>query len=215
MNLQTPAVYVICGLQGGGKSHLIRYMMSEMRDKFDCGVVFSNTGFSEGNFEYVDKRFVHLEYQPQVLKNLKDIFRKRIEAGRPLSGFVIFDDCLEGGQWKEPELRSLITQVRHYNITIIISTQYPKAIPPLFRTNTWQAFMFAMPTEDAMKAMWSNFGQMFGSYPEFKQFLLQATSTRHQFIAYNAREGPPDPRGRYQVMIAPKNIPKFTLKGPK
>ena len=178
MDLQIPGVYMICGLQGGGKSHLIKYIMYQNRDKFDCGIVFTNTGFVDGNFDYVDKKFVHLEYSAAVLKNLKDIFKKRIEAKRPLCGYVIFDDCLEGNPWKEKELRSLITQVRHYNITVIISTQHPTAIPPIFRTNTWQAFMFFMGTEDAMKALHKNYGQMIGTFADFKRDY--ATAEKHK-----------------------------------
>ena len=211
MNLSIPAVYMVCGLQGGGKSHLIRYMMYQNRNKFDVGVVFTNTGFVDGNFDYIDKRLVHLEYSAAVLKNLKDIFKKRIEAEKPLCGFMIFDDCLEGPQWKEKELRSLITQVRHYNITVIISTQHPTAIPPIFRTNTWQAFLFFMGTEDAMKSLWKNYGQMVGTFADFKEFYTAATAEKHQFLAYDAKNGTQEISSRYKVMICPKDIPQFTV----
>lgn len=211
MNLAIPGVYMVCGLQGGGKSHLIKYIMYRNRSKFDLGIVFTNTGFVDGNFDYIDKRFVHLEYSAGALANMKKIFQKRIEDKKPLCGFVIFDDCLEGSQWKEKELRSLITQVRHYNITVIISTQHPTAIPPLFRTNTFQAFMFFMGSEDAMKSLWRNYGQMFGSYAEFKESYTAATGNKHQFLGYNAQNGGVSIDSRYKVMICPKDIPEFRI----
>lgn len=211
MDLKTPAVYMICGLQGGGKSHLIRYMMRECRDRFDFGIVFSNTGFVEGNFDYISRPFVHLQYSSGVLHNFKKLLEGQIEAGKPRRAFVIFDDCITGPQWKCPELVSLVTQVRHYGVTIFISTQYPKAITPLVRTNTWLAIMFAFSTEDSLKALWSNYGQHYGSYQEFKQYFLAATGKRHQFVVYNAREGGDDSRDRYRVMICPKTIPEFTV----
>ena len=211
MEISIPGVYMICGLQGGGKSHLIKYLMYENQDKFDVGIVFSNTAFVDSNFDYVDKRFQHLEYNAKVLKSFKDIFQKQIEAKKPLRGFVIFDDCLEGPQWKCKELKSLITQVRHYNITVIISTQYPKAIPPLFRTNTWRAFMFFMGAEDAIKALWQNYGQMLGSYAEFKAEYIAATAEKHRFLTYDAKNGGTDVPSRYAVFHAPPEIPAFKV----
>ena len=202
---------MICGLQGGGKSHLLKYIMSENQDKFDVGIIFTNTAFVDGNFDYVDKRFVHLEYNSKILANFKEIFKQQIEKKRPKCGFVVFDDCLEGPQWKDAELRSLVTQVRHYNITVLISTQHPTAIPPIFRTNTWAAFMFFMGTEDAMKALHKNYGQMLGTFNDFKDTFTAATAEKHQFLAYDARNGGQNPESRYKVMIAPKDIPKFMV----
>lgn len=217
MNISIPGVYMVCGLQGGGKSHLIKYIMHENRKKFDFGIVFTNTGFVDANFDYVDERFVHLEYDSEILKNFKDICKRRIEASqtnknvKPLCGFVIFDDCLEGNQWKDKELRSLVTQVRHYNITVIISTQHPTAIPPLFRTNTWQAFMFFMGTEDAMKALHKNYGQMVGTFADFKEYFTEATAEKHQFVAYDSKNGGTDVATRYKVLICPSEIPNFRV----
>lgn len=211
LNLDLPGLYMICGLQGGGKSHLIRFMMYENRKKFDCGVVFSNTGFVDGNFDYIDKRFVHLEYSEEVLRNLKDIFRKQIEAGKHPRGFVIFDDCLSGKQWRSAELVSLVTQVRHYNITVVISTQYPKAILPLYHTNAWKVFMFFISSKTAMQALYEAYGQLVGTFEEFKAFYTAATAPKYHFLVYDARNGGTDVASRYKVMLAPKTIPKFQV----
>jgi hypothetical protein len=45
---------IICGLQEGGKSYLIRYVMYKNWKKFDWGIIFSNTGFLADNFDYID-----------------------------------------------------------------------------------------------------------------------------------------------------------------
>jgi hypothetical protein len=82
------------------------------------------------NFDYVDKRFVHAKYDEHALANLKSIHEQLVEQGKKPSGFVIFDDCLFGQQWRSEEFCSLITQLRHYGITCIISCQYPQAINP-------------------------------------------------------------------------------------
>jgi hypothetical protein len=125
MNPSIPGLIIVCGMQGGGKSHLIRYLMHENRKKFDWGIVFSNTSFSADNFDYIDKRFVHAKYDEDVLANLKSIHEQLVEKGKKPSAFVIFDDCLFGPQWRSAEFLSLMTQLRHYGITCIISCQYP------------------------------------------------------------------------------------------
>jgi hypothetical protein len=96
MNISIPGLLIICGLQGGGKSHLIHYIMYENQKKFDQGIVFSNTGFSTDNFDYIDKHFVHSKYDEFALANLKLIYEQLVKKDKKPSGFVIFDDCLCG-----------------------------------------------------------------------------------------------------------------------
>jgi hypothetical protein len=96
MNISIPGMIIICGLQGGGKSHLICYIMHENQKKFDWGIVFSNTGFLADNFDCIDKRFLHAKYDELTLANLKSIHEQLVEKGKKPCRFVIFDDCLFG-----------------------------------------------------------------------------------------------------------------------
>lgn len=211
LNVNIPGLFIICGLQGGGKSHLIRYFMYEHRKDFDWGLVITNTGFADGNFDYIDKKFIHIKYDENVLKNLKRLQKKFIAAGKKPSGFVIFDDALFGKQWRSNEFLSLITQLRHYNITCILSCQYPNAILPVYRTNAFQVAMFTMPTKAALVALYESYGQLFDSYADFKQFLLSNTGN-HCFVLYNARNGTATIEGRYGVYRCPAEIPDFKIK---
>jgi hypothetical protein len=62
-----------------------------------------------------------------------------------------------------------------------------------------------------MKALHKNYGQMIGTFAEFKEFFTAATAEKHQFLAYDARNGTQDISSRYKVMICPKHIPEFTV----
>jgi hypothetical protein len=97
MNVSIPGLIIICRLQEGGKSHLIRYIMHKNRKKFDWGIIFSNTGFSADNFNYIDKHFLYRKYDE--LANLKLIHEQLVKKSKKHCGFVIFDDCLFGKQW--------------------------------------------------------------------------------------------------------------------
>jgi hypothetical protein len=120
---------IINGKQGSGKSHLITYVMRENNlssNRFDYGIVFSNTLWEDGSWDYLPENFVYKEFNEFALTNLmklqKENHKKRIKT----SAFVIFDDCLDDAdQFTSSFIKKLSTQLRHYNITIIISTQYP------------------------------------------------------------------------------------------
>eukprot|EP01127_Copromyxa_protea_P011194 TRINITY_DN279_c0_g3_i2.p1 TRINITY_DN279_c0_g3~~TRINITY_DN279_c0_g3_i2.p1 ORF type:complete len:182 (+),score=20.28 TRINITY_DN279_c0_g3_i2:335-880(+) len=169
MDIDTPGLLIICGLQGGGKSHYIKSLMYERRKKFDWGIVFSNTGWGDGNFDYVPEACVYEHYDEKRLENLKALQKKCIKAGRRPHAFVIFDDCLEKKQWESEALLSLSKQVRHYNITCIISTQFPSDIPNTYRNQIFQVALFKMNNRFAVQSMYDSFGQMFESCDEFKR----------------------------------------------
>ena len=40
MNVTIPGFVILCGTQGQGKSHVIRYLMYLNRKRFDYGIVF-------------------------------------------------------------------------------------------------------------------------------------------------------------------------------
>lgn len=212
MAVEIPSLNFIVGLQGGGKSHLIKYIMYRNRNQFDFGIVFSNTGFASGNFNYLNKRFVHLQYDEAVLANFKKLIEEQIKKGKKPCTFVVFDDCLDRKNWYSQELISLATQVRHYNTLVIISTQYPQQIMPIFRENSFHTYMFHMNSKCAIRALFDSFGQMFDSYDDFKTYFLKATGERHQFLAYNARNGGTTIDDRYEVLVAPEKIPDFHIK---
>ena len=175
--------------------------------------LFTNTDFSGlSGFDYIDKRFVHPKYNEAALVNLKNIQKKAIESGKSPSAFVIFDDCLFGNQWRSKEFQSLMTQLRHYRVTVIISTQYPQKIPPLFREQTFQAIMFRPKVLRAINAQFESFGSDFNNVNEFKKFIIEHTTAKYQFVFFDATSDGDTIESRFAVMKAPANIPKFTVK---
>lgn len=212
LGLPIPGLYMLYGLQGGGKSHMIRYIAYDNRKKFDCVLAFSNTGFVDGNLDFIDPRFVHREYNEAALQKFKNKFEAAIAEGKKPCGLVIFDDCVTGKQWRSPVLTSLITQVRHYNITVVISTQWPKAILPVYRDNAFKVFMFHMSGKLAINALYENHGQMLDTFEMWKKFFIEATSEKYMALVYDPRNGGRTLDERYECITAPRDIPKFTLR---
>lgn len=211
MDINIPGLLIINGLQGQGKSHLIRYIMYENRKKFDWGLVFTNTSFVGENYDYIPDGFVHSQYSGDALVTLKRLHSRIIKNGKKPSAFIIFDDCITGSQWRDQEFISAITQVRHYGFTILISTQYPQAIPSLFRSNIFQAVIFRLQGERALKALYECYGQRFDSYNLFKKFMMDNTGN-YSFIFFDSRNNSEKLEDQYKIMKCPDKIPKFKLK---
>lgn len=215
INFETPGLHFVFALQGGGKSHLLRYLMYMTRKHYDFGIVFSNTGFITTNFEYIaDRSFIHLKYSDEVLCELMRIMRERKEAGKPVKTFVIFDDCIAKPQWHSPHLQALCTQVRHYDCTVIITTQHVTNVLPIFRGNAWKVFMFQTMAKATLNALYEGYGQLFESPEDFKAFYKKGTGGKHQFVMYDARASSTVIAERYLVARCPADIPAFSL-GPK
>lgn len=208
LEVSIPGLTLIIGLQGSGKSTLIRYIMHANRKKFSYGLVFCNTAFSGDSFDYVYDKWIHPEFNENALVSLMNIQKKEREKH---TAFVIFDDAIFGAQWKNEKFKQLITQLRHYNIWCCISSQYPHAIPPTLRSNAFNCFMFCMGTENALKALYESYGMFFNSFNEFKNYLLKNTGS-YQFIHFDARNTSSNIAEKYHVMKIKNKIPKFTIE---
>ncbi len=212
MNIEFPSLILINGMQGMGKSHLIRYIMSKYKKEFDYGIVFTNTFFDENPFDYIPPEYVHPEYNEGILVKLMDKQADLVGRGVKKSCFVIFDDCIDDeGQWSSKPLKRLTTQLRHYNITVIISTQYVNAIPSRIRTNAMYCIMFKSDTMNNTKALYESYGQKFDTFNEFKKYLMDNTGD-YKFLFYDKMNDSEDVSERYISMKAPEKVRKFRVE---
>jgi hypothetical protein len=158
--------------------------MYTLRKKFDFGIVFTNTFFDDDSFTYIKSDYVHPEYDEDVLQKLMDVQIANKENEITKQAFCIFDDCLDDPkQVTSSVLKRLTTQLRHYNITVIMSTQYPQSLPSRMRANA-MSVLFNSNNHNALKCLYESFGQAFPKFDDFKQYLFTNTID-HQFIYYN------------------------------
>jgi len=212
MNIQIPSLILLNAPQGSGKSHLIRYMMYQCRKRFDYGICFSNTFFEDDSFDYIKKKYIHPEYNPDVLSALMKIQSNLIEEGKAVKeAFCIFDDCIDASQFKCPKLKQLCTQLRHYHITVIFTTQYTNLLPTFMRANAMAVIIFRTDSECNLRALYESYGQLFNNYNEFKNYLMQKLGN-YKFVYYDKRHVNEDIEDTYRIMLAPERIPKFQLQ---
>ena len=124
----------------------------------------------------------------------------------------VIDDCLFDGQFKSKPFLRLSTQLRHYNITCIISTQYPQIIKPQFRNNCFQVAMFRTSTMNALQALFSSYGMEFETFNDFKKYLNDATNQKYNFVWVDKTVNGNDIKKKYQTSKCPSKIPNFLLE---
>lgn len=222
MNIELDGLYLLLGTPGSGKTHLMNYLMYQNKDKFSYGIVFSNTEF-DIPFPFVPKKYIFPEYEEKALENLLEIQRKRVEKKQKVKhAFIIFDDSLDGPQFNSIVLKKAILQLRHYYITVFMSSQYTNLIPGRFRSTAYGIFIFHNDTKINLNAMFESFGQRFDSYNDFKNFILANLEKHHSFIYYN-KQLISDERLKkltddekiqflFKVMMCPAKIPEFRIK---
>lgn len=207
--LKPPYLMVINGKQGAGKSVLIKYLMRENMlspEKFDYGVVFSNTAWENGSWNFLPQEYVYEEYNENALQNLMKLQKYHLKNGVKTSAFVIFDDCLDDkDQFCSEVLKKLSVQLRHYNISLIISTQYPHLVPPRFRSNAMHAAFFNIGSGvRELEALYQAYGQRFKDYNEFKKYYYDNIND-HKFIMYDNNQE------QYVTYRCPEKIPAFNF----
>ena len=207
LNLEIPGLIIINGRQGSGKSFLIKYIMYQLKDKFKHGIVFTNTAFDNNPFPYINKKYIHEKYSDEALDNLMEMQKKIVEKGKNCPAFVIFDDCLNSeNQFTSDSLENLSMQLRHYNITVIMSTQYTNMIPVPIRSNAMEVFIFTTRGTRALESLHESYGQNFDRYSEFKDYLFKVFREEYNFVHYNTMSD------EYQVLKCPSEIPDFEIK---
>jgi len=210
LNFKPPYLLIINGAQGKGKSYFIRWLLREnylSKNKWDFGIVFSNTAWENGNWDFIPKNYVFEEYNEEVLKNLMQIQKNNLKKNINTQAFVIFDDALDDkDQFTSTTLKKLSIQLRHYNISLIISTQYPHLIPPRFRSNAMYSIFFDSGSGvRELEALYNAYGARFKNFHEFKDFYYNNIDN-HKFIMYNKKTD------EYQVYRCPPKIPTFKFK---
>lgn len=136
LGINIPGMCIFNSKPGGGKSHLLRYLMFANRHRFAYGICFSKTAFREGNLDYIpyfegseeDRarylNFKHMMYSEAALQALLDKQKGYKDADRPCC-FIIFDDDIsDPGMFNTPAFIDAATMYRHYNTWICVCTQY-------------------------------------------------------------------------------------------
>lgn len=185
LNFKYPQVTVCVGKPKRGKSYAVRWMiLKNTIDKkiFKYGIVFTKTKFN-GDFNYIPDEYVYENYDPEILEQYLDGIKQQQKI-QP--SFIIFDDIQGVIEANDPVLTSLIACHRHYKISIFFCFQYiyGRGSTPVLRECTTNAILFNSKGDRTLRALYENFGQLFDSYNDFKEYFLKCTSEPYTAMLY-------------------------------
>ena len=219
------SVCMMIGKRNTGKSFLTKDLLYYKRD-IPIGTVISGTeGANEFYSKIVPALFIHDEYSPEIISNSlkrQKIVVSKVNEQRRLHGksnidpnaFVILDDCLYDNSWtKDTNMRTLFMNGRHYNVLLIITSQYSLGIPPNLRCNIDFVFILRENIINNRKRLYDNYAGMFPSFEVFCQVMDQCTENYECLVIDNTSKS-----NKIEDMVfwyKAENHPDFTMGSPQ
>jgi hypothetical protein len=184
----SPPTCIIIGSRGKGKSWVARMLMHAVRG-IRTGLVVSGT--EEGNDFYtrfVPPVFVHTELNMGLLKQVVDR-QKRIPEKTPDDDvLVVLDDCMYDKKFtRDPVMRGIFMNGRHWKVLLIITMQYCMDLPVNLRTNIDYAFVMRETNPAVVERLYKNFGGSFSTLPAFAEALRLCTDDHGCMVIDNVR----------------------------
>ena len=187
LDFSEPQICVFLGKPRSGKSWALRWnILKETVDNknFRYGIVFCRTKFNK-DYEYIPDEYVYENYDPMILQQYLDGLKKLDEKELQPS-FIIFDDIQGVLSGNDAVLTSLNACHRHFKISVYYCFQYiyGRGSTPVLRECTTMAFLFNSKGKRTLEALYENFGQLFDSFNEFKEYYLACTKEKHTAMLY-------------------------------
>jgi hypothetical protein len=164
-----PATCVFIGKRGTGKSTLVADILYHIR-KIPVGVAISAT--EDGNkfySKYVPDIFIHSEYKSETIQQVVNRQKKIIDKPSSTNDvFVLLDDCMYDKKMiRDPNIRGIFMNGRHWRITFMITMQYCMDLPPDLRSNIDYIFILRENIIQNQEKIYKNF---FGIFPHLDTF---------------------------------------------
>lgn len=219
--LTLPACILLNSRPGGGKSHMARYLVYELRDYIAYGVVYSKSIFKEGNIDYIPAytnkpedlaKYENFRFDRFSKENLAEVLKMQSqypEGKAPLCLVMIDDDISDPDMFTCEEFVDAITMFRHYNLLFIVCTQYINKLTTVMRECASCVGLFKMTTKRSIEAAFESYGVEFENYKDFRNWLSKNTKNpKDHNICWKDRANDLP----WKVIRAPKDIPAFRLE---
>ena len=190
-------VCVFIGKRETGKSFLVKDLLYYHQD-LPIGTVISGTeSANEFYSKMVPSLFIHDAYSPElisntlkrqklVVKKMQQVLTAYNETNIDPRAFLILDDCLWDNSWvRDPNIRSLFMNGRHWKILFIITMQYALGIPPNLRTNIDYVFILRENYVSNRKRLYEHYAGMFPTFEMFCQVMDQCTENYECLVIHN------------------------------
>jgi len=188
---------VLIAKRGSGKSVFVRDILQHFSRTIPMGIVISKTERVSPFFkEFVPDMYIYDEFDSGVIKKLlghqeknKEKAERRKKQGKEtnVKSFIVMDDCLsDGGTWaKDPTIKELLFNGRHFDITYILTMQHPMGIKPDLRLNFDYIVLLADNNWNNQKKLYEQYAGIFPNFEAFRQAFNQLTEDYGAMIIVN------------------------------
>lgn len=182
-----PAIVVIAK-RGSGKTWVCRSLLNYLKS-IPVGVIISKSEKTDPFFQdFFPDSFIYGGYDTIIFKKIisrqmriREKAKRKREQGKKIDTriFLLMDDCLSDSKtWgKDENLKEILYNGRHYDITYILTMQYPMGIPPDLRANFDYIFLLYIDNTDEQTKIYKYYTGMFPSLSAFKQVFLRLTDS--------------------------------------
>ena len=185
--LQPPFLWIIVGSVRSGKSVMLMNLLMNKNfgynDYFDNIIFLSPTLPSDktGQILYKDEDIIKIT---DGLDNLNEILQVIVEEQKNSDEklLVVMDDILGLLGSNQSFFSSLCSRYRHYNMSIVVTTQDFRKIPQTCRYNATGYCLFKSHNTKEVEKLEEEFG---GSFPDFLNLYKEATSEKYSFLYLN------------------------------
>ena len=189
--MKPPFRTLINAPSGSGKSVLNQNFIwndNFYKDLFDYIIYLSPTIYEDKTAQHMHKiddgKLIvsdEVDKLDVVISNL--IERQSEEDHKGDHVLLILDDCI-GLIKKGSALNTAIMKLRHYRVSVIMVTQYYRAVDPKVRENCSAFIFFKNANLTEVKKIVDDVG---GGYDDFKKYYKYATKQPYSFLYVNGR----------------------------
>lgn len=184
---QIPFLLTIFAPVRSGKSVLVMNLIYVMYKKcFDQIVFFSPTVshdkttrilWEDPDVVKIDKDLQHID---SMIKAIVERQEEKHEDERKHI-LIVLDDCL-GLMKREGYLTNLCSRYRHYKLSIIITSQNFRSLPPIVRNNSTAVILFKTSNDKELKKIEEEYA---GNFPGFISLYKKCTRERFNLCYLN------------------------------
>jgi hypothetical protein len=180
------------GKKGTGKSTLIKDIFFHKRKELPDGIAMLGTADANDDFSgMIPEIYIYEGYHRDALQAFvnrqKKINKERKAKGLPKKfSFVLIDDCgFDKDFTKDPILRMIFMNGRHYGIFFIFALQYCMGIPPDMRSQIDYVFILKENLLSNRKRLHQEYAGIIPDFGLFGKVLDRTTENRCCLVVKN------------------------------
>lgn len=185
-----PFNIIIISPTSTGKSTLITCILSRFCNKFYNACVISGSEEDDPYFsKFIPKKFIKYEFKDKYIDKIKETYNLMKEMNEPKhkrESIIILDDVSNELKGKNKNMTNLFTRGRHMQSSVIVTTQYAKSIPSVWRENAQFIFIGELKNENSINAVYELVSCVFPTKDIFK-YLLKKYARNYKFLCVNMR----------------------------